>query len=238
VTEKDGSHFGSAGLAVRGSPLHAALVTEPRTTAERARTIAEGLVHWSVLDDRIGWRSEAYAVRTRAAVVLVDPLPLAEAALDALGHVVAICLTIQSHQRSSWRLRRRLGAPVYAPARSVGLAEAPDVRYRDGDRLPGGLRAVQAPGPAHASCVLLLDRPRGAGFVFLGDLLVRSRSGAFGFVPDEYMDDPNRARDSARRLLMLPFDGALPGHGAPLLSGAKPAIRAALSLDARRRAAA
>ena len=36
---------------------------------------------------------------------------------------------------------------MHAPEGIAGLDEAPDTFFRDGDRLPGGLRAVLAPGP-------------------------------------------------------------------------------------------
>lgn len=212
-------------------------MTEPKSVAERIRPAGRDILHWSLSDDRIGTRSEAYALRAPGGVVLVDPLPLRDAALEALGDVAAICLTIQSHQRSAWRLRRRFGARVYAPARSVGLEERADVRYREGDELPGGLLAIHAPGPAHAGFVLLLERPRG-GAIFLGDLLMRQAGGGFAFVPDEYMDAPDRARESVRKVLALPFEAAYPGHGAPMTRGAKPAIRRALDRDERLGAAA
>ena len=213
-------------------------MTEPRSVAQRTRPAGRGILHWSLSDDRIGTRSEAYALRTPGGVVLVDPLPLRDAALEALGQISAICLTIQSHQRSAWRLRRRFGARVYAPARAVGREERADVRYREGDELPGGLVAIHAPGPAHAGFVLLLERPRGVGALFLGDLLMREAGGGFAFVPDEFMDAPARARESVRKILALPFDAAYPGHGAPMTRGAKPAIRRALDHDEQRRAAA
>jgi len=82
--------------------------------------------------------------------VLIDPLPLAAAAVEAIGAVAAIVLTAPSHQRSAWRLRHATGAPVHAPQGAVGLLEAPDAHYGRGDRLPGDLRACRRPARSTA----------------------------------------------------------------------------------------
>ncbi|MCI0574325.1 MAG: MBL fold metallo-hydrolase, partial [Myxococcaceae bacterium] len=70
-------------------------MSEPRAHATRTVEVVPGIRRWSVRDDRIGGAdSEAYAVLDDdGAVVLVDPLPLSEGALNALGPVTAIVLT-------------------------------------------------------------------------------------------------------------------------------------------------
>ncbi len=215
-------------------------MTEPSEKAQRVRTILPGVAHFSVYDDRVDGRSDAYALFTKQGTVLVDPLPLTERALASLGDVVAIVLGIQSHQRASWRYRERFGARVFAPKKAVDLEEEPDVLYEDGDELPGGLMAWSAPGPAFENYVLLRKRSRGGDIAFVGDLLIRERSGALAFVPDIYMDDPAATRASVERLTTLPIGALLSGHGAPLLAGVagvRDAIRRALARDARRREA-
>lgn len=207
-------------------------MSEPSRSARRVRPVLAGIVNWSVHDDRIDARSDAYAIVVPEGTVLIDPLPLAGPALASLGDVIAICLTIQSHQRSAWRYRDRFGAPVYAPRDSVGLARQADVVFDDGDRLPGGLWAMAAPGPAYAGFMLHADT-RAA--VFTSDVLVRPSGGPLEFVPDGYMDDPAAARASARKLLDLDFTVLCPGHGAPVVGGALAAVETALEEDARRR---
>jgi hypothetical protein len=78
-------------------------MSEPTTFADRVETVVPGILHWTVQDDRIDFRSEAYALSAPGGLVLVDPLPLSESALASLGKVAAICLTAGGHQRSSWR---------------------------------------------------------------------------------------------------------------------------------------
>ena len=123
-------------------------VSEPKAIAHETVEIVPGLWCWAVEDERIGgFFSAAHAFAAEEGVVLVDPLPLETSALAALGEPAAICLTSGSHQRSAWRLRRELGLRVYAPALVKEVEEEPDVRYRKGDVLPGGLKAIFAPGP-------------------------------------------------------------------------------------------
>lgn len=209
-------------------------MSEPTARADEIQELPSGILHWTVPDDRIGARSDAYAILTPEGTVLIDPLPLTDRALGELGRPTAICLTIQSHQRSAWRYRTMFAARVHAPRGADGLEERPDEEYGPNQRLPGGLLALHAPGPCEASYVFFLERPSSGGVLFLGDLLVRSRSG-FGFVPDEYQDDPALARESARRLLDVAVHDLCPGHGAPLLGEAQQAIEEALRRDAQRR---
>ncbi len=208
-------------------------MSEPKQRAARVTMIAPGLLHWTVHDDRIDNRSEAYALSSRPgpSTVLVDPLPLEDQAKLALGTVDAIVLTIQSHQRSSWIMASSYGVWVHAPRGAQGLEAKADAWYADGAWLPGGLRAFHAPGPCDASYVLLAERTTGERILFLGDILIRREDGPLEFVPSRYMDDPAMARESVRKLLALGPDILCPGHGAPVVGNGTEAIREALERD-------
>ena len=201
-------------------------MSEPRTAADRVEEVVPGVWSWSVHDDRIDFVSTAHAVGDGDEVVLIDPLPLVSNALAELGDVTAICLTAGTHQRSSWRLRRELGARVYAPALSRQIEEEPDVRYSDGDELPGGLRAVFTPGAGTTQHTFLLEREGGVAFV--PDLFTHVPERGLRTVWDEYMHDPAEARRSIEKLLELPFSVLCLDHGAPVTDDPKGAIRALL----------
>ncbi len=217
-------------------------MSEPKSAARAVLRVAPGIYRWRVSDDRIGGaEAVGHAVVEDGRAVLVDPIPVAPEKLRRLGKIEAIVLTAACHQRSAWRLRRLFGAPVWAP-RGPGVSETPgdlleepDRRYRDGDRLPGGLVAVHAPGPTEA--MFALWHP-GKGALFLADLLSHEERGAPRFVPDEYQDDPARTRHTVRSLhqrlrpRILLFE-----HGSPVTRGARAALAAALRRDeaARRR---
>jgi hypothetical protein len=201
-------------------------VSEPRAVAEQVDEVVPGVWTWSVHDDRIDFLSTAHAVAAEAGVVLIDPLPLARDALDGLGEVTAICVTAGTHQRSAWRFRRELGARIYAPALSRQIEEEPDVRYGDGDELPGSLRAVFTPGAGTTQHTFVLEREGGVAFV--PDLFTHLPERGLRIVWDEYMHDPAEARESIRKLLELSFSTLCLAHGVPLTDDPKGAIRALL----------
>jgi glyoxylase-like metal-dependent hydrolase (beta-lactamase superfamily II) len=206
-------------------------MSEPTTFADHVDTVVPGIVHWTVQDDRIDFRSDAYAVETPDGKVLIDPLPLSSEAAASLGKVVAICLTEGQHQRSTWRLRKRLGVPVYAPEGAHDLEETPDRWYADGEELPGGLRALDTPGFGTVHCALVLERETGGAVLFSGDLVVRGADGAFRLIPDKYVDDPPGIRASVAKLLDLAPSTLCPAHGAPTASGGGESLQEALQKD-------
>jgi glyoxylase-like metal-dependent hydrolase (beta-lactamase superfamily II) len=204
-------------------------VTEPRAVASTAEEVAGGVWHWLLRDERIRAWSSAHAVSSEDGTVLIDPLPLAPEAFARLGDVTAICITAGTHQRSAWRYRRELGARVYAPALSRQIDEEPDVRYGDGDRLPGGLVAVFTPGAGTTQHTFLLERD--GGIAFVADLLTNYPGRGLAFVAERHLHDPEEMRRSVRKLLDLPFGLLCLAHGTPLRDEPKDAIRELLARD-------
>ena len=107
-------------------------MSEPSARARRIQEVIPGVWRWFVLDDRIDSESDAHAVVEDGRTTLIDPLPVAEAALQRLGPIAAICLTAKCHQRSVWRYRTQFGVKVYAPAGVRPMEEDADVWYRAG----------------------------------------------------------------------------------------------------------
>jgi hypothetical protein len=202
-------------------------MSEPRTIATGANEVVPGVWHWTVHDERIDFVSDSYALASDEGVVLIDPLPLAEESLRGLGAVAAICLTCGSHQRSAWRLRRELGVPVHAPALAREIDEEPDARYCDGDRLPGGLRAVFTPGAGTTQHTLV--RAGEPEIAVCPDLLVRSEGKGRLRRVEDY--DPDLARGSIEALLDLDFSILCLTHGGVVSEDPKAAVRAVLEAD-------
>ena len=207
-------------------------MSEPETRAMEVETVVPGLLRWRIHDERIDWHSDAGAVMEGGRSILIDPLPLDDVALTALGKVEAICLTAGGHQRAAWSLRKKLGAKVYAPAGADGLDEKPDATFSEGGVLPGGLRAIHSPGIHEASYAFLARH--GGGTLFCGDILVREGDN-LEFVPDRYLEDRSKPRKSARKFLELKFQILFSAHGDPITSGAHKAIRQLLEEDAASR---
>jgi hypothetical protein len=206
-------------------------MAEPNAVAEAADEVVPGVWRWGVANERIGGaESTGHAVVGGDGVVLVDPVRLAPRALAALAPVAAILLTAQCHQRSSWRYRRELGARVWAPEGTRPMEEEPDERYRAGDLLPGGLRAVHTPGPedVHFS-FLRADRP---SVLFCSDLLTNYGGRGLDFVPLKYHDDPPQTRRTVEGFLDLDFEVLCLDHGSAIVDDPKAAIRALLARTA------
>ena len=201
---------------------------EPKAVATHAEEVAPRVWHWRIRDDRIGNApSAAHAVGAEEGTVLVDPLPLAPEAFTQFGNISAICLTTTSHQRSAWRLRQELGVPVWIPSLAQAIDEQPDMRYSEGDSIPGGLEAIFTPGAGTRQHSFLLERD--GGVVFTPDLFVHEEGAELRFVSAQYMHDPEEARRSAGRLLERDFAVLCTGHGAPVTVDPHEAIRAALA---------
>jgi glyoxylase-like metal-dependent hydrolase (beta-lactamase superfamily II) len=202
-------------------------VTEPNAVAESVAEICPGIWYWGILDERIGNApGSAHALADEGGTVLIDPEPLVPEAMARLGSVASICLTTSNHQRSSWRLRRELGARVWAPALAREIEEEPDVRYEEGDELPAGLEAFFTPGAGTTQHSFL---HAASGVLFTPDLFMHGRDGSLWMLPAEYMHDPAQARESAERLLGLDFSVLCLGHGPPVTDDPHGAIRAALA---------
>lgn len=202
-------------------------MSEPKTVAREIQEVVPGLYHYQIQDERINHVSDGYALIDKSRVVLIDPLPIEEAALLRLGTVEAIVLATGSHQRSAWSHRKASGAKVHAPRGAAGLDEKPDGFFGAGDRLPAGLRAIEAPGPKGPHFVLFLDRA--PGVLFCGDLLLNEPDRGVVFLSDKYLQEPDRVAESAARLLDLPFGVLCFGHGAPMIRGGREAIRDAVA---------
>jgi len=200
-------------------------MSEPKTVATEIHEVVPGVYHFQIQDERIKHNSDAHAVVHEGKVVLIDPVPVDPKALARLGKVEAVVIDSPSHQRTSWSVRRDSKAKVHAPEGAAKLDEAPDVSYKDGARLPGGLVAIHTPGPAAHHYALYLDR--GPGVLFCGDLMMNEPHGLV-FLPDKYQDDPVRSPQSAKRLLDFRFGVLCFGHGAPITTGARQAIETLL----------
>lgn len=191
------------------------------------REIAPGLWHWTAPHDRIGVEVSSYYLERER--VLLDPMPPPEGMqwLEEHGPPEDILLTNRHHDRHSWELRERFGCTVHCVRNGIHELEGrgPVEPFDFGDKLPGGAVVheigVICPDetalyiPAH-NALACAD-----GVVHYGDEL--------GFVPEQYMDDPEATkrglREAYSQLLKLDFDILLLAHGAPWVGGAKEALQ-------------
>ena len=92
---------------------------EPAGVAMLVGEILPRIYRFTMHDDRIDDESDSYVIIEKGRTILIDPLPMSDQDLKQLSPVEAICLTSSCHERSAWRYRRSLKAPIYAPQDGV-----------------------------------------------------------------------------------------------------------------------
>ena len=191
--------------------------------------IAAGLWHWTRRHEHIGANvSSYYLLRER---VLIDPMipPDGLEWFEDRGRPEHIVLTNRHHDRHSWRLLDAFGCTVHCIRNGLyelegrGPAEPFDV----GDELPGGIMVHEVDAICPDETALYVRAHRALA---CADGAVRWRDRAdLSFVPDYLMDDPEETkrglRSSYERLLRLDFELLLLAHGAPVVGGAREALR-------------
>jgi hypothetical protein len=179
--------------------------------------IGPGVWHWTALRETIGNDVSSYYLADER--VALDPmLPPERPEWFQPEHVL---LTTRHHDRDAWKL----GCQVWVMAAGAHELEGRGEfrTYEWGDELPGGVHAYEV-GSLSPDETALYSAARRA--LAVGDGAVRWESGApLAFVPDRFMDDPERDKAGLRaayeRLLDLDFDLLLLGHGDPAVGDAK-----------------
>ena len=108
-----------------------------------------GLVRWTTWGNND--IQQSYLLSARDGAILVDPIqPIGRQALNALkkyadGRFQAVICTSPNHERDVEWFRERFRIPVYGPELAPALSRIrlkSDVLYRDGEVLPGNIRAI------------------------------------------------------------------------------------------------
>jgi glyoxylase-like metal-dependent hydrolase (beta-lactamase superfamily II) len=188
--------------------------------------IAPGLWHWIARHPHIGIDVSSYYLERER--VAIDPLlpPEGIAWFEQHGAPDHVLMTNRHHDRHAWQLHDAFGSRVHCIRNGVYEVEGrgPVEAFDFGDELPGGATVYEVDAicpddtalhiPAH-NALACAD-----GVVHYGD--------ALGFVPDQYMDDPEetkrRLREAYGRLLDLDFDVLLTAHGTPVVGAGKQAL--------------
>ncbi len=108
-----------------------------------------------------------------------------------------------------------------------------DERLEDGGEVPvmGGLRVIHLPGHTRGSIALYQADRR---ILFSGDT-IRNERGVLEGPPPQFTPDIEESfRGIREKLLPLDFEVLLPGHGGPLLGGAREAVAAMVESRERR----
>ena len=136
----------------------------------------------------------------------------------------------------SRRLEALGGREIKVAIQRAGAAEPvhvtlPPAAFDFGDELPGEVVAFEVDAICPDEAALYIPTRRALA---CADGVVRwPGNDRIGFVPDRYMDEPDRTkaglRDAYRRLLFLEFDHLLLAHGGPVVGSGKAALEAFLA---------
>jgi glyoxylase-like metal-dependent hydrolase (beta-lactamase superfamily II) len=185
--------------------------------------IAPGIRHWNAVHPNLGVEVSAYWLPELR--LLLDPI----AVPDEVEDVDHILLSCRHHTRDSLEAAERLGATVSAPR--TGMHDYPDDTpiqpYDFGEPLlDGAVTTYQVGGLSPDETALHVPA---ANALSVADGAIRYGED-LGFVPDQYMDDPDRDKADLKRGFgrlaeRLDFDVLLLAHGKPYPSGGREALR-------------
>jgi glyoxylase-like metal-dependent hydrolase (beta-lactamase superfamily II) len=199
------------------------------TKAEEFHALSDTLYHWAVYDPGVKCEIGCTALKLTSGLVLIDPVPLAEAALKellVLAPLRAILLTNGNHLRATLSLREKYQVPVVTAADTRrDIAELrPDVTLLPNELLYG-ITAIAIPGATPGETAFFSK----TGVMIVGDALINTNTEAgLEFLPDKYCASAEQNRVSLRKLLEYDFHTLTLAHGAPITVQAREKLRALL----------
>jgi glyoxylase-like metal-dependent hydrolase (beta-lactamase superfamily II) len=195
--------------------------------------LRDGVALWHAYDPAVKADLFSTAVATAADhVVLVDPIALAESALDRLAEQKAIggvVITNVNHHRAAAWYSSKFSVPLFGQPNSFPNEQtAPTTFVTEGDQIGGALEVIELPGAAPGEIALY----RAAnGTLIVGDALINFPPHGFACLPHKYCTDQKQLRRSLRKLLEYGVERILFAHGTPILSGAGARLLDLLSVD-------
>jgi hypothetical protein len=192
------------------------------------REILPGVFHWTV--DWPGvFPLESYWLFSEDGSVIVDPVDSAGLmALETAAEVRAVVVTSRWHERSARLLAIRTGAPLYVPAADREKFEDIDEceTYVAGDMLPGDLLAISTAGGEWSAGEQALLSPLHGGTLLVADCLgTTAKWTPWDMVLGGHPHFHPHPGQTLSHLLDHKFENLLPGHGEPILGGAREALR-------------
>ncbi len=199
--------------------------------ADEFQALSDTLYHWSVYEPAVKCEIGCTALKLPSGLVVVDPVPLADAAWKELLSARcaisrAILLTNGNHVRDAVVLKQKHQVPVVtAPDTRRDIAELrPDVTLLPNELLYG-ITAIAIPGATPGETAFYSK----TGVMMLGDAVINtSPETGLEFLPDKYCADAKQNRASLRQLLSFDFHTLTLAHGAPVTTRAKEKLAALL----------
>ena len=178
---------------------------------------------WPWFSEPHGYNFNGHLIRHPEGNLCIDPVEPSEEELDEIASlgVARILLTNRNHSRASNKLRERTGARTSIHSNDAAHARDQGTVLDDAlavGQTIGPLVVVDAAGKSPGEVAFHWPERR---LLMVGDAVIGNPPGHFGLLHEKVMDDPERLRQSVRRLLDFDFDALLVGDGEPILEGAK-----------------
>jgi glyoxylase-like metal-dependent hydrolase (beta-lactamase superfamily II) len=199
--------------------------------ADEFQTINDTVYQWSLYDPELKCDLSCTLLRLASGLVVIDPVPLAEAAwkdLLAVAPLRAILLTNGNHPRSADALRRIHKVPIVTTVetRREITELKPDVVLLPNELLYG-IAPIFIPGATPGETAFFEAK---SGVMVLGDAVINVDSArGLELLPDKYCTDAAQNRASLKKLLTFDFKVLTFAHGLPVTDRAKEKLQALLA---------
>lgn len=188
--------------------------------AEEIHVLSPELCVWQVYEPAVKCDVTSTALRFGEKLVLIDPIPLADPALEELerlGKPELIICTSGNHARAAAEFRERFDAPIGAhPDAQRELGFEIDLPIEPGRTAAGALDFIALPGAALGEIAVYDPR----GVLCVGDALIHLPPHGLALLPDKYCADAKLLCRSLQNLLRREFRVLTFAHGWPLTESA------------------
>ena len=197
--------------------------------ADEIHRVRPDLFIWQAYEPVVKCDLTSSALLLGSRMLLVDPIPLADIALDELlshGKPELIVCSSANHARAAAQFRQKFGGTIAARAESApDLGVKIELTLEDGATLLDALEVCTLPGGAVGEVALI--HPGGVACV--GDALVHLPQTGFAILANKYCTDAKLLRHSLRKLLRYEFSALTFAHGLPLVVEARSRLEALLA---------
>ncbi len=181
-------------------------------------TVRPGLFHWQGYEPAVKCDCSSSAIVTEAGLIFIDPIPLADAALqdlvaESFSAPPAVVVASGNHQRESLALAKRFGIPIFAPE-NAGDDIIADQRFRSDDQV-AGMESIALPGFGPGEMAFLHE-----GALIFGDALINLEPEGLRLLPEKYREDKKQSLRSLAALGELKPEVLLFAHGYPIIQSA------------------